>query len=108
MSRTISMTFPHDLTVPEVKKRVTERFDLLKSEYIDKIGHAELAWVGDVAHLQARALGQSASASITVEPITVKVEIELPWLLAAMASKIEGVLQKNAQDTLRIGTTKKV
>jgi len=108
MSRSITMSFPHELSVPEAKKRISERFDLLKSQYVDKVGHAELAWVGDVAHLRASAIGQSATAEIEVQPANVRVEIHLPWLLAAMASKVEGLLKSNAKDTLRIGTTKKV
>lgn len=107
MSRSISMTFPHDFGVPEAKRRISERFDLLKREYVDKIGHAEMGWVGDVAHLKARALGQEASATIEVQPANIRVEIQLPWLLAAMAGKIEGLLKKNADETLRIGTSRK-
>lgn len=107
MSRSIVMTFPHDLSVPDAKKRIAERFDLMKTQYVDKVGHAELAWVGDVAHLRASAIGQTATAEIEVQPATIRVEIQLPWLLAAMANKVEGILKRNAQETLRIGPTKK-
>ncbi len=108
MSRSINMSFPHDLSVPEARKRISERFDLLKTQYIDKVGRAELVWVGDVAHLRASAIGQTATATIDVQPANIQVEIQLPWLLAAMANKVEGLLQANAKDTLRIGSTKKV
>ena len=108
MSRSIVMTFPHDLGVAEAKTRVNERFDLLKREYVDKIGRAEIAWVGDVAHLRVGALGQTATAEIDIKPAEIRVEVHLPWLLAAMANKIEALVQSNAKDTLRIGTTKKV
>lgn len=108
MSRSIVMTFPHDLGATEAKRRINERFDLLKREYVDKIGKAEIAWVGDVAHLRVAALGQTATAEIEVKPADIRIEVHLPWLLAAMANKIEGLLKSNAQDTLRIGTTKKV
>ncbi len=107
MSRSLTMTFPHDLGVPEVKRRINERFDLLKSQYVDKIGHAEMVWVGDVAHLRVAALGQTATAEIDVQAVDIKIEVHLPWLLAAMANKIQGVLKSNAEDTLRIGTTNK-
>ena len=108
MSRSIVMTFPHDFAVAEAKKRITERFDLLKAQYVDKVGQAEMVWVGDVAHLRVAAIGQTATAEIEVKPSDIRVEIHLPWLLAAMASKVEGLLKKNAQETLKIGTTKKV
>lgn len=108
MSRSITMSFPHDLGVPEAKRRIAERFDLLKREYVDKVGQAEIAWVGDVANLRVAALGQTATAEIDVKPAEIKVEIHLPWLLAAMANKIQGLLKTNAEEALRIGTTKKV
>ena len=108
MSRSINMSFPHDLGVPEAKKRISERFDLMKTQYIDKVGQAELVWTGDIANLRASAIGQTATARIDVQPANIVVVIELPWLLAAMANKVEGLLQKNAAETLRIGTTKKV
>lgn len=107
MSRSIVMSFPHDLAVPDAKRRISERFDLMKAQYIDKVGHAELVWVGDVAHLKAAALGQTATAEIEVQPANIRVEVHLPWLLAAMATKVEGLFRKNAQEALRIGTTPK-
>ena len=74
---------------------------------MDRIGTAEIAWVGDVAHLRVAALGQTATAEIDVKPADIRVEIHLPWLLAAMANKVQGLLDKNAKEALRIGTTKK-
>ena len=108
MSRSIVMTFPHDLGVAEAKKRINERFELLKREYVDKIGKAEIAWVDDVAHLRVAALGQTATAEVDIKAAEIRVEVHLPWLLAAMANKVEALLKSNAKDTLRIGATEKV
>ena len=108
MSRSITMTFPHDLGIAEAKRRINERFELLKREYVDKIGKADIAWVDDTANLRVAALGQNATAEIEVRPTDIRIEVHLPWLLAAMANKVEGLLKSNAQDALRIGTTKKV
>ena len=108
MSRSIVMTFPHELGVAEAKRRISERFDAMKREYIDKIGRADITWVGDTAHLRVAALGQNATAEIDIKPADIRIEVHLPWLLAAMANKVEGLLKANAKDTLRLGTTKKV
>ena len=108
MSRSIVMTFPHELGVAEAKRRISERFDLMKREYVDKVGRADIAWVGDTAHLAVNALGQHATAEIEVKAADIRIEVHLPWLLAAMANKVEGLLKANAKDTLRLGTTKKV
>ena len=108
MSRSIVMTFPNEFGVAEARRRIDERFGVLKHEYIDKIGSADMTWVSDVAHLRVAALGQNATAEIDVKQGDIRIEVHLPWLLATMASKIQGFLQKNAQDTLLLGPTKKV
>ena len=108
MSRSIVMSFPNELGVAEAKRRINERFGVLKHEYVDKVGSADMTWVGDVAHLRVAALGQNATAEIDVKQADIRIEVHLPWLLATMANKVQGFLQKNAQDTLRIGPTKKV
>ncbi len=108
MAKSIVLTFPHDLSVAEAKRRITEQVAVVKTAYIDKIGKGEIAWVGDVAHLRVSAIGQTTTAEIDVKPAQIRVEVHLPWLLAAMANKIEGVLKSNAQEALRIAPTKKV
>ena len=108
MSRSIVMTFPNEIGVAEARRRIDERFGVLKHEYVDKIGSADMTWVGDVAHLRIAALGQNATAEIDVKQSDIRIEVHLPWLLATMANKVQGFLRKNAQDTLLLGPTKKV
>jgi hypothetical protein len=43
------------------------------------------------------------TGTILVVKDSVRIEVQLPWLLAALTGKIQGVLQSNAEDTLRIG-----
>ena len=35
----------------------------------------------------------------------VRIEVQLPWILAALTRKIQGVLKTNAEKSLRIGHT---
>ena len=107
MARSIVLTFPHEFGVAEAKRRISEQVEVVKKAYIDKIGRSEMVWVGDVAHLRVGALGQTATAEIDVKAGEIRVEVHLPWLLAAVANKIEGVLKSSGKDALRIGTTKK-
>ena len=50
---------------------------------------------------------QTATAEIEVKPAEIRVEVHLPWLLAAMAGKIEGLLKSNGKDALKIAPPKK-
>ena len=107
MPKSIVVTFPHDLSVAEAKKRITEQVAVVKKTYIDRIGTGDIAWVDDTAHLRVAALGQTTTAEIDVKPAEIRVEVHLPWLLAALANKIEGVLKSTGKDALRIGPSKK-
>jgi hypothetical protein len=49
------------------------------------------------------ALGQKVTAQLDVEPAQVRLEVQLPWLLAALANKIQPYLEKSGADMLRLG-----
>jgi putative polyhydroxyalkanoate system protein len=106
MPKTISITLPHDLGTAEAKRRVQDQLDRLRKEYVDKIGQSQVNWTGDQAKVDVSALGQAASATIDVLPDTLRVEVELPWVLAALSSKVQSFLTANASDALRLTHTK--
>jgi hypothetical protein len=103
MASTITITVPHDLGVDVAKKRLAERMEALRREYVDKIAKSEVNWSGDVATVHVAALGQNATAQITVLANLVRIEVHLPWLLATLAGRVQNVLAHNASDVLRIG-----
>jgi putative polyhydroxyalkanoate system protein len=107
MPKTISITLPHDLGAAEAKRRVQEQMDRLCAEYVDKIGRSQVNWTGDTATFDVSALGQNASGSIAIFPDSLKVDVQLPWIMAALTNKVQGFLNSNASEALRIGTTKK-
>jgi hypothetical protein len=107
MPKSISISLPHALGVAEAKRRVQDQLDRLRTEYVDQIGHSQVNWAGDQAKVDVSALGQAASATIDVLPDSLRIEVALPWVLAALSNKVQGFLQSNASDALRIGNTSK-
>jgi Putative polyhydroxyalkanoic acid system protein (PHA_gran_rgn) len=103
MPNTITVTVPHTLGVETAKKRLAERLEELRRDYVDKVAHSEVSWAGDVATIRVAAIGQQASALITVLADQVRIDIELPWALAVIAGKVRDVVSRNANDVLRIG-----
>ena len=89
MAKSIVVTFPHELSVAEAKKRISDQVEVVKKTYIDRVGTGDIDWVGDTAHLRVSAVGQTTTAEIDVKPVEIRVEVHLPWLLAALANKIE-------------------
>jgi hypothetical protein len=103
MSKSIVVTIPHDLGAEAAKKRVSERIELLRHDYIDKLAHSEVAWMGDRADIRVVALGQTVTAQLDVNPDSLRIEVQLPLILAILSGKIQGALTNNAEETLRIG-----
>jgi len=97
---------PHTLGVAEAKRRVQDQIERLRTEYVDKIGQSQINWTGDQARIDVSALGQAASATIDVLPDSLRIEVQLPWVLAALSSKVQGFLTSNASNALRLTHTK--
>lgn len=107
MSNAITVTVPHDLGVEKAKARVAEQLTRMQREYVDKVAHSEVTWAGDVATVHVRALGQAASAQITVLKDLLRIDVQLPWLLAALSGAVQQVISRNANEALRIGNASK-
>ncbi len=107
MSKSISVSLPHQLGVAEAKRRLDARIEELRTTYIDKIAQSDLTWEGDRANLRVVALGQTTTGTIDVAPDVIRIEIQLPWLLSALSGKVEGLLRSNAKDTLLLGSPTK-
>lgn len=106
MSNMITITVPHDLGVETAKKRLAERIEALQREYVDKVAKSEVTWAGDVATIRVAAIGQTATAQMTVLADLVRIEVQLPWLLAKLSGALQGFISQNANDVLRIGSKK--
>ncbi|QBR72392.1 hypothetical protein CU048_15120 [Beijerinckiaceae bacterium] len=107
MSNSIVITVPHRLGAEEAKKRIAERIEVLRRDYIDKLAYSEAKWNGDKADLRVVAFGQTATGKLDVMNDSLRIEVQLPWILASLAGKIQGILKSNAEDSLRIGHTPK-
>ena len=103
MARTIVITSRHELGIEGVKSTISDRFLGLKQTYVDRIGSAELTWEGETGHGRVTAFGQTGTARLDVEANHLRIEIELPRLLAGMAGLVEAIIRGNA-DALRPAT----
>jgi len=102
MPKTVSITLPHNLGAAEAKRRVQAQMDRLCAEYVDKIGHSRVTWTGDSAKFDVSALGQVSNGTIAVFQDSLRIDVQLPWILAALSGKVQGFLNTNATDALRL------
>ena len=70
----------------------------MRAAYVDKFAQSDVNWTGNRADLRIAALGQSMTAQIDVMPDSVRIEAQLPWLLAALGEKAKGFLTNNAKN----------
>ncbi|HEX3493865.1 MAG TPA: polyhydroxyalkanoic acid system family protein [Methylocella sp.] len=103
MSNSIVITLPHRLGAEEAKRRIAGGIELLRRDYIDKLAYSEANWNDNTANLRVVAFGQTATGQVYVMNDAVRIEVQLPWILAALTGKIQGVLKTNAEESLRIG-----
>jgi hypothetical protein len=104
MANTITINVPHNLGIETAKKRLAERIEALQREYVDKVAQSEVTWAGDVATIRVAALGQTATARMTVLADMLRIEVDLPWLLAKLSGGIQDFISRNAKDVLKIGS----
>lgn len=102
MAKSIVITVPHNLTAQEAKRRIAEGMESLRNVYVEKLAYSEATWTGDRADLRILALGQTITAQLHVLAESVRIEVQLPWILAALGNRIQGILAANARESLKI------
>ena len=106
MAKSIVVILPHDIGAIEARRRIAEGLGPLQQSFAGKIT-SDVQWTGNRADINVSALGQKVRAQLEVEEKQVRIEVQLPWLLAALANKIQPYLEKSGSDMLRIPPPKK-
>jgi hypothetical protein len=103
MARPVTVNIPHTLGKDEAKRRIADGFGRMRQQLIGGIGammSCQERWEGDRLHFEAGGLGQKATGRLDVMDDTVRVELDLPEVLAALADKIAGKLKTEGQKLL--------
>lgn len=99
MSTPITIRIPHNLGKVEARRRLETGLASAASQTpsLGMFGFAQ-RWEGDTAHFEATGFFQKATGRLEVTDDAVKIELDLPAILAALAEKIttglKGVTQK--------------
>lgn len=101
MSKPLIVEIPHQLGREEARRRLQTGLGQLKTKFGDKFTAIDEAWSGDHLDLSIKAMGQAISAGLDVEGDRVRLEVQLPWMLAMIAEKAKGFIQK--EGTLLLG-----
>jgi hypothetical protein len=94
MSKPVVVSIPHRLGKEEALSRLKAGFTRARTNFGYVLTIDEETWSGDHLQFRVRSLGQVAAGTIAVAADHVRLEVELPWLLAAFAEKITPVIRK--------------
>lgn len=92
MSKPLVVVIPHQLGRQGAKQRLESGIGQLKAKFGDQIASVTDAWTGDRLDLDVRAMGQTVTAALDVGETDVRVEVQLPWMLALIAEKAKGFI----------------
>lgn len=100
MSKPLIVTIPHQHGKAEATRRLRDGMGQLKSQFGDKLASIDQRWEGDRMSFSVGAMGQTVTGHVDVMEDSVRVEVNLPWLLSMVADKAKAMIQK--QGTLML------
>ena len=100
MQRPIDVDLPHQLGRAEAHRRIATNIHKLRDHIPGGASHIDANWSGDRLDLTVHAMGQAIEALIDVEDSNVHCRIQLPGMLALLASPIEQMLKLKGSDLL--------
>ena len=104
MSRPVIVTIPHQLGQDEARRRIAEGFSQLRAQMTGGIASmiaCHERWEGDRLHFDAGMLGQKMTGRLDVSSDSVRIEVDLPEILAALAERIATKLKNEGQKLLQ-------
>ncbi|MGH7213980.1 MAG: polyhydroxyalkanoic acid system family protein [Tepidisphaeraceae bacterium] len=100
IKKTITISVPHDLPQAEVKSRLQTKVADLRHQHASKIAQVEEHWDGDRLDFRVAAMGQTLTGRIDVQPKMLVIQVDLPWLLAMLAQRLEPQVTQEARKML--------
>jgi hypothetical protein len=103
MARTITLSIPHDLGAAEARRRIESGFGAIQQQLAGGLAGLvafETRWEGDRLHFEGGSLGQQIVGHLDVFVDAVRMQIELPPLLAVITDRLAGRLKKETQKLL--------
>jgi putative polyhydroxyalkanoate system protein len=95
----LTVTIPHQLGKAEARRRIEDGVGQLRHQQ-GMVTRLDERWEGDTLHYSAAAMGQSVSGLVAIEEAQVRVEVELPWMLAMLGSLVRQRIEQRGRDLL--------
>lgn len=97
MPRPVVVTIPHRLGKEEAKRRLRAGFHNVRSSVGESFMVLKDTWAEDHLDFQVSLLGQSTTGMVDVAEDHVRLEVQLPWVLAMLAGKAKALVKRQGQ-----------
>jgi hypothetical protein len=97
MSKPLVVTIPHQLPRAQAKARIVGGMGEVRRQLAPFVSSIEDDWREDRMEFRVAALGQNVAGRIDVMDESVRVEVDLPWVMRLLAEKIRGRIGKQAR-----------
>ena len=94
MRETITVSIPHKLGKEEALRRIREGVVDARTKFASVLSIQQADWTDDTLAFRVSAVAQQVAGTIQVAESHVKLDVELPWLLAKVAKVIVPAVQK--------------
>jgi len=88
MPQPLIVSIPHRLGRQEAKRRLESGISRLRPELAGLVNTLDYTWEQDRLNFRASAMWQTITGAIEVLDDTVRVEIDLPWMLRLLAETV--------------------
>ena len=101
MAKSITVTFTHDLPPAEVKRRLVTGIADARAKHGEHLKNAHETWTNEnQMDFTARAMGQTITGNVRIEPEVVQVTVSLPMILAMFAEKLKPRIESEGRKLL--------
>lgn len=102
MAKPLHVTISHNLSQAEAQRRIEEGLVRVRPQILHYVSSLEDRWNGNRLDFTLTALKQTITGRIVVEADHVAVDLDLPWLLAAIAGKLRNQIESKGDTMLRL------
>ena len=100
MTEPLVISLPHRLGRQEARRRLDSGINRLRPELAQYVSTLDMDWEGDRLNFQARALAQAITGRLDVLDDSVRLEIDLPWMLRLVTEIIAPQIRSRGRELL--------
>ena len=97
MTKPLVVSIPHQLGAVEAQRRLQTGIGQMKEQYAGKLAVLEDRWTGPHLDFRVSVIGQTISGTSERAEDHVALALQLPWILAVLAQKAQGMIQSKGQ-----------